>query len=128
MPRAPKQCGHNGCGVIVYPPAKRCTEHTGWKTSPRTASSKATGTAKWKRTRALALQRDGRQCQIRGPRCAVTATAVDHVVPVHLGGTDDLPNAQSVCAPCHSTKTAQEAGQANGRWKRQPEQHPGLLP
>lgn len=42
------------------------------------------------------------------------ATEVDHIVPIHLGGSDDLANLQPLCAPCHAAKTAQEAG-ARGR-------------
>lgn len=109
MSRAPKHCGINGCTTIV-PAGKRCDTHSsGWKTSPRTASSGRTGTSHWKQQRAKALQRDQHQCQIRGPHCTVVATQVDHVVPVSRGGTDDLTNLQSTCKPCHDHKTAHEA-------------------
>lgn len=112
MPRAPKQCGINGCGTIV-PNGQRCDQHSsGWKTSPRTISSGRTNRTSWKALRAKALQRDEHQCQIRGPRCTVTATQVDHVQPTYRGGADELPNLQSVCAPCHNEKTAREAAQA----------------
>lgn len=112
--RAPKHCGIQGCTVIV-PNGKRCDDHSsGWKTSPRSASSGRTNTAHWKQQRAKALQRDNHQCQIRGPRCTVSATQVDHIKSVHLGGTDDLSNLASVCKPCHDTKTAREAQAARG--------------
>lgn len=114
MPRAPKYCGHNGCTVLVTPPTSRCPDHIGWKTSPRTASAGRTNTSIWKQLRAKALQRDSHQCQIRGPRCTVAATQVDHVRPVHLGGVDALPNLQSVCEHCHKSKTAAEARAARG--------------
>lgn len=114
MPRAPKHCGINGCTVLV-PNGKRCPEHqSGWKTSPRTASSGRTNTTIWKALRAKALQRDNYQCQLRGPRCLGAATQADHIKPVHLGGTDTLPNIQSVCGPCHNEKTAREAQAARG--------------
>jgi 5-methylcytosine-specific restriction enzyme A len=81
MPRAPRHCGIKGCTVIV-PAGKRCPQHQhGWGNSPRTASSGRTGTSAWKVQRAKALQRDQHQGQIRGPRCTVQATEVDHVIP-----------------------------------------------
>lgn len=110
MPRAPKVCGTDGCSKLTH--TSRCDEHqkpSGWSTSPRTASAGRTSTTIWKNMRILALQRDGHQCQIRGPRCIIAATQVDHVIPVSQGGTDQLPNLQSVCPPCHKQKTAREA-------------------
>ncbi|WP_204806303.1 HNH endonuclease [Mycobacterium riyadhense] len=114
MPRAPRHCGYQGCLELVYPPDRRCPDHIGWKTSPRTASSQRTGKTAWKRLRNQVLQRDGHQCQIKGPGCLVHADQVDHIVPVHLGGTDDPSNAQSCCKPCHDWKTAREARAARG--------------
>lgn len=38
------------------------------------------------------------------------AEHVDHIVPLHQGGTDSLPNLQGLCIPCHEAKTAQDAG------------------
>lgn len=113
MPRAPKICGYQGCTTLVTGKS-RCHDHSGWKTSPRTASAGRTSTAHWKLQRAKALQRDGHQCQIRGPRCTIQATQVDHIIPVHLNGTDDLTNLMSVCKPCHAAKTAREAAAARG--------------
>ena len=47
---------------------------------------------------------------------------IDHVVPLHRGGADDLDNLQACCASCHRKKTAREelhrqtaAKQAKGR-------------
>lgn len=115
MPRAPKVCSHRDCTTLVLGDT-RCPNHkqpSGWSTSPRTASARRTSTAHWKLQRAKALQRDGHQCQIRGPRCTIQATQVDHVIPVSRGGTDDLTNLMSVCATDHAAKTAREA--AEGR-------------
>jgi 5-methylcytosine-specific restriction endonuclease McrA len=36
------------------------------------------------------------------------ATEVDHRLPKSQGGTDDDANLQSICSPCHKTKTATE--------------------
>ena len=40
----------------------------------------------------------------------VPAECVDHIVPRSRGGTDDLPNLQSLCARCHSKKTCKYDG------------------
>lgn len=39
------------------------------------------------------------------------ATEVDHVVPLHRGGSNALANLQGLCRECHATKTATEAGE-----------------
>lgn len=33
---------------------------------------------------------------------------VDHVVPLHLGGDDDVSNCQALCCECHRKKTLRE--------------------
>ena len=33
----------------------------------------------------------------------------DHILPLWLGGTNELDNIQALCMPCHSKKTCQEA-------------------
>ncbi|BBY58448.1 HNH endonuclease [Mycolicibacterium sarraceniae] len=114
MGRARKQCGVGGCTTLVTPPTRRCPEHSGWKTSPRTASAGRTGNRAWRDKRAATLLRDGARCQLHGPRCTVYATEVDHIVPVHLGGTDDDTNLTSACHNCHVDKTAREARTARG--------------
>jgi 5-methylcytosine-specific restriction endonuclease McrA len=52
----------------------------------------------------------------------------DHIVPSAEGGTDDLDNLQTLCVPCHNTKTLQEAARGRQRWhqrgKRKPPLHP----
>lgn len=39
------------------------------------------------------------------------ATEVDHVVPLHRGGSNALANLQGLCRECHAEKTASEAGE-----------------
>ena len=34
----------------------------------------------------------------------------DHVLPLEMGGDDDLDNLQPLCRPCHRAKTRQDAG------------------
>lgn len=38
------------------------------------------------------------------------AVEVDHIVPLFKGGADDWSNLQSLCKPCHDTKTRQDLG------------------
>ena len=68
----------------------------------------------WNKLRKQALERDHYLCQhcLQAGR-ATTATDVDHKTP--FKGIDDpkrldLTNLQSLCAPCHSRKTAKEDG------------------
>jgi hypothetical protein len=61
------------------------------------------GTARWQRIRKSILDRDGRECQIRGRGCQGVATTVDHIVPHALGGGDDPGNLRAACRPCNSS-------------------------
>jgi 5-methylcytosine-specific restriction endonuclease McrA len=50
----------------------------------------------------------GGECQ----RCGSPASHVDHVIPKHKGGTDELSNLQALCSGCHTFKTAAEGDKA----------------
>lgn len=65
----------------------------------------------WDKVRALALKRDRGLCIpcLAGGR-PTPATQVDHITPKAEGGTDDLTNLQSICAPCHEAKTLADEG------------------
>ena len=54
-------------------------------------------------TYALLVDRDGEQCKW----CDETGVKleVDHELPLHLDGTDDLSNLQLLCVPCHREKS-----------------------
>lgn len=79
------------------------------------------------------LDRDGHQCTWLddGMPCGEPATDVDHVVPHHLGGTDEDHNLTSLCGPHHARKSATEGNAARNKLraqlKRPREAHPGLL-
>lgn len=47
------------------------------------------------------LDRDGHFCACCG---ATERLAIDHIVPVHFGGTNDEDNLQPLCTSCNSTK------------------------
>ena len=52
----------------------------------------------WRRVRDQVLERDAHLCQIRGAGCTVTATQMDHIVPVDEGGAlYDPANLRASC-------------------------------
>ena len=57
----------------------------------------------WRRTRLLVLERDDHVCHVCGQ---AGATTVDHLVPAHLGGGDDLANLAAAHLGCNSRKGA----------------------
>lgn len=71
----------------------------GW--SERNGSSSS-----WRKVRRMVLVRDGRVCQMKGPRCTGVATTVDHVVPLALGGSDHPSNLRAACAACNTSSGA----------------------
>ena len=116
MPDKPmRPCNHPGCPALTNA-GPRCPEHTvtyARQQDKRRSTSMARGyDAAWRRVRALALLRDLYLCQhcLRDER-PVSATEVDHIVPLARGGARlDLANLQSLCHPCHSRKTVTEDG------------------
>lgn len=59
--------------------------------------------------RAKIFARDNGLCQTCKRNGLVTvATQVDHIKPLHLGGTDDDSNLESICDYCHKAKTKEE--------------------
>lgn len=56
-------------------------------------------------TKALVLERDGRQCLCCGSTYRVT---VDHIKPRYLGGSHDPENLQVLCSTCNRLKGVQE--------------------
>lgn len=61
----------------------------------------------WAKTRARWLRANPDCVQ-----CGRLAVTVDHIVARAFGGTDDPSNYQSLCDPCHKTKTAAEGNAA----------------
>ena len=64
----------------------------------------------WQRIRLQVLAEEPlcRACQAQD---RVTAAAeVDHITPLHLGGTDARANLQALCVGCHEAKTRAELG------------------
>lgn len=55
----------------------------------------------WKRLRQTILERDGHKCNYCG---ATDDLAVDHIIPLSRGGTNDPENLTPACKPCNSSK------------------------
>ena len=59
-----------------------------------------------RRLRFEILRRDGHTCRYCGGSAPNVALAVDHVIPVALGGTDEPGNLVTACRDCNSGKTS----------------------
>ncbi|EML2487243.1 HNH endonuclease [Providencia rettgeri] len=109
-PRIPRACRKHGCSKTTTDRSGYCQDHisTGWESHQPGKSRHERGYgSKWDKIRPRILQRDKHLCQNCLPR-AVEAKTVDHIIPKAHGGTDDDNNLQSLCWPCHKTKTATE--------------------
>ena len=42
---------------------------------------------------------------------------IDHITPVSMGGSDDIPNLQLLCKECHKEKTGRERSIASVHWQ-----------
>jgi 5-methylcytosine-specific restriction enzyme A len=81
------------------------------------------------------LTRDGYSCQREisydGTKCGVYAYRVDHIIPAHLGGTDEDDNLEALCDHHTRQKDSAEGGRAaqarRPKRTRPAEKHPGLL-
>ena len=119
---------HHPIGVVV--PKTRKPRH---QTNPKTHHVLTSTTVKsgryketnpvyrgqWRTIRRTILQRDNHTCQIGLPGCQTTATCVDHIQPVSLGGEWYAEeNLRASCGQCNA-----ELAKIAARVKRQ--QTPG---
>jgi 5-methylcytosine-specific restriction enzyme A len=113
MPSKPyKPCNKQGCVNLTR--ERYCDEHRQIEVTKRKDYDKQRGTPsqrgyghKWRKARTYYLSHHP-LCV----RCGDGATVVDHITP-HKGDMGlfwDSSNWQSLCAPCHSRKTAKEDG------------------
>lgn len=109
--RAPRICGHGGCGVVTT--EGLCDKHKishGWGGDAERGNRHERGYGtKWDKLRLKVLKRDHYQCQ----QCAkqnkiASANQVDHIIPKARGGDDSFINLQSLCVACHRQKTIEE--------------------
>jgi len=109
-------CRQSGCRVLVLKPGY-CDQHR--KETFRKQKQKAAFDYKernrfyqrvdWKKARAAHLQSEPlcRSCRAIGK--LVAAIIVDHIVQIEHGGAPlDDANLQSMCKPCHNSKTRTE--------------------
>ena len=66
---------------------------------------------KWMRIRSAVMARSNWLCQECTKQGRTTpALEVDHIKPLHKGGTDAMDNLAALCVPCHEAKTAKDMG------------------
>lgn len=113
-PKAKRPCRAPMCPGKTQAASGYCDAHThlaiGWSSQARgTAEQRGYGW-EWRKKRAAVLKRDRYLCQCSDckGRC-LPASEVDHIVPKHLGGTDDFSNLAAINEDCHKAKTQREA-------------------
>ena len=109
MPHAlPKPCRFPRCPALTR--ERFCAAHKQqvqreYDATRGTTTQRGYGTS-WQRLR--------REHLMRQPACVACGSTqrlnVDHIVPLARGGTNDTSNLQTLCAACHSTKTATRDG------------------
>jgi 5-methylcytosine-specific restriction endonuclease McrA len=76
---------------------------------------------RWRKLRLFVLKRDDYTCYYCG---ITTANTVDHLTPLHKGGTDELSNLVTACKHCNyskGSKTEQEYNRKRLRKKKERE-------
>lgn len=117
MPQRPNRpCMHPGCGALVNGRDSKCTLHMQVQRQRENAQrDKAIASmygSRWRKARAIYLRSNPLCVQCIAASLIVPANVVDHIEP-HKGDEAlfwNRANWQSLCAPCHSTKTASEDG------------------
>lgn len=105
-------------------PAGACPLRTPWINGRK--SGRGRGGNTWRKIRQRIFERDDYLCQEhlkRGKLVPVGLSGAghgycDHIVPESEGGTDDDDNLQTLCASCHSSKTAKESARARARKRK----------
>jgi len=105
---APKPCSYPGCNTLVR--FGRCDQHKSMLTYARDPERQALyNTAAWHRIRLAQLAAEPWCAECLRANIYIPATDVDHEEP-HRGDPVKFYTGklQSLCHPCHSSKTAAE--------------------
>lgn len=107
-----KPCAVPSCPILVDVGIRYCDRHAAmrvWQRDTRSTTDRGYGHA-WRKIREHVLMTEPlcRTCAAAGR--TVAATDVDHIVPKHMDGTDEIENLQPLCRACHNRKTAREKG------------------
>jgi 5-methylcytosine-specific restriction protein A len=115
MPRAKRLCSHPGC-LAAAGVNGRCARHPHARYSePWQRTGAGYGKRLPDRLHAAARALSGGLCVV----CGAPGDEVDHIIPRHLGGGDDIDNLRLLCAACHAAKTAREGHAALAERRRQ---------
>lgn len=115
MPSKPaRPCNVTRCPNLVRGRVGYCPDHidkapTGWRAKKDRDHQKIYHSPRWRRT-SKQYRKENPICKHCKDKGFVTpADVVDHIVPIQEGGEIfDLENFQSLCHPCHNSKTAKE--------------------
>ena len=104
-----KPCLEPGCPDLAPKGTSHCPTHRpepfgGGRNRPSFRARYGISQSEWQKIRRRAMRRDRRRCVLCGNR----ATQVDHIIPVSAGGSNAMTNLQSLCEPCHKTKTVDD--------------------
>jgi 5-methylcytosine-specific restriction endonuclease McrA len=69
----------------------------------------------WAKLTKRVRERDGHRCRSCGCSTPPRFGAVDHVVPLYLGGSSSVSNLVLLCDDCHRAKTRTESADARRR-------------
>ena len=113
--RALRPCAHQGCPALVHVGEIYCAAHAGGHKQDYARVHpeyfKLYNNKRWRLYRKMFLAEHPLCVQ-----CGRGASVVDHIEP-HQGVWDKFwepSNHQALCAQCHNTKTAKEAGWGRG--------------
>ena len=107
----PRVCATDGCPELAVRRG-RCQDHVRAfeRAAARRNPSRASyGSARWRRVRRLAVERDGHRCVLCG---SGDHPHVDHIDGQGLDGPHafELSNLRTLCRSCHSRHTALTTG------------------
>lgn len=113
-PGRPCRNAVKGCPAITHDSRGYCPTCAPIEDARRGSSAARGYGHAWRTRRLRILKRDKYLCQACRRNGVLNPVGksghVDHVVPRARGGTDDDSNLQTLCASCHSAKTATEDG------------------